>query len=170
MIYLVKNMIDSKSIEVTDLKKHFPGKKNEEDVKAVDGISFKVEDGELFGLLGPNGAGKTTTINVLTGIHKPTDGTAIIGEYDVTKNLNEIKEIVSVCPQIPSVYQFLNGIENIRFFGNMHLMSKSEINERAEELLKMLGLYDARKRRTKGYSGGMLRQLNLIISLINKLY
>jgi ABC-2 type transport system ATP-binding protein len=160
-------MINSKSIKVTDLKKHFPGRRDEEDVKAVDGITFKVEDGEFFGLLGPNGAGKTTTINILTGIHKPTAGTATVAGYNVETDLKKIKELINVCPQEPSVYKFLSGIENIKFFGNLHLLSKEEIITRSDELLKMLGLYDARKRRTKGYSGGMLRQLNLIISLIN---
>ncbi|MEJ2252347.1 MAG: ATP-binding cassette domain-containing protein [Candidatus Lokiarchaeota archaeon] len=103
-------------------------------------MSFHVKKGELFGLLGPNGAGKTTTINMLCGLLKPTEGTAIVGGHDVKKNLNKIKGLISICPQEPAVFPFLTGRENIEYFGNMHLMSKR----------------------------GMLRQLNLIVALINK--
>ena len=156
------------AIEVKDLRKIYAGKKDIEDVKAVDGISFSINKGEIFGLLGPNGAGKTTTINILCGLLKPTEGTAKVGGYDVIKNLNEVKELISLCPQEAALFPFLTGRENIEYFGNMHLMSKEKINERAEELLKLLGLLKASKRRTKGYSGGMKRQLNLIVALINE--
>ena len=162
-----KDLPNSNSIEVMDLKKHFIGKRKMEDVKAVDGISFQVKNGEVFGLLGPNGAGKTTTINILTGIYSPTEGVASVGGYDVQTDLKKIKELISVCPQEPAVHKFLSGLGNIKFFGDMYLMSKQQIKERSEELLKLLGLYDARKRLAKNYSGGMLRQLSLIISLIN---
>jgi ABC-2 type transport system ATP-binding protein len=163
-----RNISNSNSIEVKNLKKYFIGKKRLNDVKAVDGISFNVKEGELFGLLGPNGAGKTTTINMLCGLLKPTEGTAIIGGYDIRKNLNEVKELISVCPQEASVFPFLTGRENIEYFGNMHLMSKEKINERAEKLLKLIGLFEASNRKAKHYSGGMKRQLNLIVALINE--
>ena len=156
------------AIEVSDLKKHFTGKHSYNTIKAVDGISFHVEKGELFGLLGPNGAGKTTTINILCGLLKPTDGTALVGGYDIRKNLNKVKELISVCPQEAAVFPFLTGRENIEYFGNMHLMSKDKIAERAEELLKVLDLYEASMRKAKGYSGGMKRQLNLLVALINE--
>jgi len=164
---LIHNPNNTKAIEVKDLKKHFRGKRNMDDVYAVDGISFHVEKGEVFGLLGPNGAGKTTTINILIGIYPPTEGTSSVGGYNVETELKKIKELISVCPQEPAVHKFLSGLGNIQFFGNMYLMPKNQIIERAEELLKLLGLHDARKRLAKGYSGGMLRQLSLIISLIN---
>ena len=162
-----QNSSDSYVIEVNDLKKHFRGKRGMEDVKAVDGISFRIQKGEFFGLLGPNGAGKTTTISILTGNQTPTEGTATIGGYDVRKEIRSVKQLIGVCPQDPSVYKFLTGMDNIKFFGNLYGMSKSEIIERGEKLLKMLDLYDARNRNAKGYSGGMLRQLNVIIALIN---
>ena len=104
---------NSHAIEVKDLKKHYIGKKQMEDVLAVDGVSFQVKTGELFGLLGPNGAGKTTIIQMLTGILSPTEGTAVIGGYDVNKELNMIKELIGVCPQEPAVYKFLSGLGNI---------------------------------------------------------
>ncbi|NHJ23758.1 MAG: ABC transporter ATP-binding protein [Candidatus Lokiarchaeota archaeon] len=164
----ITNNENSIAIEVKDLRKTYSGKKTIKDVKAVDGISFYVKRGELFGLLGPNGAGKTTTINILCGLLKPTEGTTLVGGYDVRKKLNKVKELISICPQEAAVFPFLTGRENIEYFGNMHLMSKEKINERAEELLKLIGLFDASERKAKGYSGGMLRQLNLIVALINE--
>ena len=160
--------VNPNSIEVSDLKKFFTGKHSFNDVKAVDGISFTVKKGELFGLLGPNGAGKTTTIKMLCGLMKPTDGTATVGGYDLKKNLNKVKNLIGVCPQEAAVFPFLTGQENIEYFGNLHLMSKVNINKRAEDLLKLLELYEARTRKAKVYSGGMKRQLNLIIALINE--
>jgi len=153
------------AIEVKELKKYFKGKF--ETVKAVDGISFKVKQGELFGFLGPNGAGKTTTINILSGVLKPTEGTAIINGYDVLKDLKKIKELIGIVPQEPAIFKFLNARENIELFGNLHLMGKEELKERSQDLLKKLDLLEASKRKTKNYSGGMIRRLNLIIALIN---
>lgn len=164
---VIDGSTNSYAIEVRDIHKHFPGKRKMEDVKAVDGISFQVEKGEVLGLLGPNGAGKTTIINILTGLSKPTKGTASVGGYNVGTDLKKVKEKIGVCPQEPAVVKFLSGLGNIKFFGNLYSMSKKQIAERAEELLKSLGLYEAQKRLAKNYSGGMLRQLSLIISLIS---
>ena len=107
-----------------DLVKQF------EDVTAVDRLNLEIKQGELFSLLGPNGAGKTTTINILSGILKPTKGTAIIAGFDVTKNLEEIKTIIGVCPQEAAVFKFLNARENIELFGNLHAIPKKELEER----------------------------------------
>ena len=155
------------SIEVKNLRKVFRGKKYVDDVIAVDDISFKVKSGELFGFLGPNGAGKTTTINILIGLLKATSGTAIINGYDVNDALSHIKDLIGVCPQEPAVFKMLTGKENIELFGKLHLMKKSEIDDRIDKLIKILDLSKAIKRKSKGYSGGMLRQLNMIISLIH---
>lgn len=165
-----ENIIDPDTeiaIEVKNLKKYFKGKKGFDDVKAVDGVSFEVKSGELFGFLGPNGAGKTTIIKMLIGLLKPTDGTALINGYDINKNLPNIKRLIGVCPQEPAVFKFLKGRENIELFGNLHTIPKDELIKRTDELLELLNLTSASKRKTKGYSGGMLRQLNLIIALIN---
>lgn len=155
------------SIEVNNLRKVFRGKKYIDDVIAVDDISFKVKSGELFGFLGPNGAGKTTTIQMLIGLIKPTSGTAVINGYDVNDAISHIKELIGVCPQEPAVFKNLTGKENIELFGKLHLMKKSEIDERINNLLKILDLANAIKRKSKGYSGGMMRQLNIIISLVH---
>ncbi|TFG24654.1 MAG: ATP-binding cassette domain-containing protein [Promethearchaeota archaeon] len=155
------------SIEVKNLRKVFKGKKYVDDVIAVDDISFKVKSGELFGFLGPNGAGKTTTINILIGLLKATSGTAVINGYDVNDALSHIKELIGVCPQEPAIFKMLTGKENIELFGKLHLMKKSEIDDRIDNLIKILDLSKAIKRKSKGYSGGMMRQLNMIISLIH---
>jgi len=165
---LSKSEESTNSIEVKGLVKIYKGKRGMDDVKAVDGISFHVKKGEVFGLLGTNGAGKTTTINILTGVLLPTNGIATVDGYNVETDLKKIKEKISVCPQEASLYKFLTGMGNIKFFGNMYLMPKEKIIERGEELLKLLGLYEARNRLSRGYSGGMKRQLSLIISLINE--
>jgi len=152
---------DASAIIINNLVKQF------EDVTAVDELNLEIKQDELFSLLGPNGAGKTTIINILNGTLKPTKGTAIIGGYDVTKNLEEIKALIGVCPQEAAVFKFLNARENIELFGNLHAIPKKELEERTDELLELLGLAEASKRKAKGYSGGMLRKLNLIIALIS---
>ena len=148
-------------IVIKDLVKNF------EDVTAVENLNLLINEGELFSLLGPNGAGKTTTVNILTGIIKPTSGNALIAGFDVTKNPDEVKKIIGVCPQDAAVFSFLNARENIELFGNLHSVSKKEIEERTDRFLKLLGLTDASKRKAGGYSGGMLRKLNLMMALIN---
>jgi len=148
-------------IIIKDLVKEF------EDVVAVNGLNLEIRQGELFSLLGPNGAGKTTTINILNGVIKPTKGTAFIEGYDVRKNLKEIKELIGVCPQEAAVFKFLNARENIELFGNLHSVSKKELEERTNNFLELLGLVEVSKRKVKGFSGGMLRKLNLIIALIS---
>ena len=163
----INNPQNSISIEVRDLMKYFTGNKYAKDIKAIDGISFNVKKGEIFGLLGPNGAGKTTIINILSGLIKPTGGSAFVGGYDVRKDLFKVKELIGVCPQEPAVFKFLKGRENIKFFGDMHLMNKTEIKLRSKKLIEQLNLSDFSNRKVKGYSGGMKRQLNLIIALIH---
>lgn len=148
-------------IIIKDLVKQF------DEVTAVNGINLEIKKGELFGLLGPNGAGKTTTINMLVGLLNPTEGTAVVGGYDVKRDLSKIKEIIGVCPQEASVYKFLKGRENVELFGNLFEMDKNLLKERADKFFEASGLKEASNRKAKGYSGGMIRQLNLIIALIN---
>jgi len=149
------------AIVVQDLVKKY------EDVIAVNGLNLKVKRGELFGLLGPNGAGKTTTINVLNSLIKPTEGTALVGGYDVRKESGKIKKMIGVCPQEAAIYKFLTGKENLELFGSLQGMPKSLIKERSEQLLKLLDFEQDSKRKAKGYSGGMLRKLNMLMALIH---
>ena len=137
------------------------------DVTAVNRLSLNIRKGELFGLLGPNGAGKTTTISILCGLLPPSDGTVHIGGFDVRKDMSKIKERIGVCPQEVAVFKFLTGKENIELFGNLHGMDKQALRERIDRLLSQTDFLEVAERKAKGYSGGMLRQLNLLMALIS---
>jgi ABC-2 type transport system ATP-binding protein len=152
---------DQNEIVITDLVKQF------EDVMAVNGLSLDIRKGELFGFLGPNGAGKTTTIKMLCGLLAPSAGTAYYGGFDIRKDLPKIKARIGVCPQEAAVFKFLTGKENIELMGNLHGMDKHILRERTTELLNKADFSEAAKRKTKGYSGGMMRQLNLLMALIS---
>jgi ABC-2 type transport system ATP-binding protein len=141
--------------------------KNYGDVRAVDGLSLEVPEGQLFGLLGPNGSGKTTTIKVLCGLLKPTGGTAFVGGYEVGKSDGKVKELIGVCPQEPAVYSTLTGRENVELFGDLHSMPKEELRRRADDYLQKLGLADDAKRKVGKYSGGMQRRVSLIMAIIH---
>lgn len=148
-------------IVITNLVKNF------DDVIAVNGLNLKIRNGELFGLLGPNGAGKTTTIRMLCGLLVPTGGSAYYGDLDIRKDLPKIKERIGVCPQEAAVFKFLTGKENIELMGNLHGMDKRVIRERIAELLDQADFTESAKRKAKGYSGGMMRQLNLLMALVS---
>ena len=148
-------------IVIKDLVKDFG------DVKAVNGLTLDIKKGELFGFLGPNGAGKTTTISILCGLLAPSAGSVHIGGLDVRQDMPKIKERIGVCPQEAAVFKFLTGRENIELFGNLYGMDKDALRERTTELLSQANFADAAGRKTKGYSGGMLRQLNLLMALIS---
>ncbi len=141
--------------------------KNFEDVTAVDGLSLKIEKGELFGLLGPNGAGKTTVIKVLCGLLKPTSGSVHVGGWDVLKETTKVKEIIGVCPQDAVAYPFLSGRENVELFGNLHTMPKEKLKENTNDLLEKLGLSEEADRHLGKYSGGIKRRINLIMALVH---
>jgi ABC-2 type transport system ATP-binding protein len=149
------------AIEIKELAKNFG------DVKAVEGLNLEVKRGELFGFLGPNGAGKTTTINMLCGLLDPTSGTAFVAGYDVTKDTNKMQAHIGVCPQEAAIFKFLTGRENIELLGNLHGVEKGILRERTTALLNESEFTEAAKRRAKGYSGGMMRQLNLLMALIS---
>jgi len=148
-------------IIITDLAKNFA------DIQAVNGLSFEIRKGELFGLLGPNGAGKSTTIRMLCGLLGPSAGTAHYGDLDIRKDLPQIKARIGVCPQEAAVFKFLTGKENIELMGNLHGMNKQAIRERTAALLDQADFTEAAQRKAKGYSGGMMRQLNLMMALIS---
>lgn len=137
------------------------------DIKAVDGLSLDIAEGEIFGLLGPNGAGKSTIINILSCLLEPTSGSASVGGYDIKKDSVKIKGLIGVCPQHSAYYKYLTGRENIKIFGELHGMPKALINERSAELIEKIGLEEAADRKTSGYSGGMVRRINLAMALIN---
>jgi ABC-2 type transport system ATP-binding protein len=121
----------------------------------------------MFGFLGPNGAGKTTTISMLCGLLKPSAGSARIAGFDIERKPRKVKERIGICPQEAAVFKFLTGMENLKLFGNLHGMDRQALNERAAALVAQADFAKAIGRKTKGYSGGMMRQLNLMIALIS---
>jgi len=137
------------------------------DVTAVDGLSLEIREGEIFGLLGPNGAGKSTIINILSGLIEPTNGSAFVGGYDITKQPGKVRELIGVCPQHSAYYKYLTGRENIKLFGDLHGMPRALINKRSAQLIEKIGLEEAADRKSDGYSGGMVRRINLAMALIN---
>ena len=141
--------------------------KRYDDVTAVDGLSFDVEEGEIFGLLGPNGAGKSTTINILSGLLEPTSGSATVLGFDVQKEPGKVKERIGVCPQEPAFFSYLTGRENVELMGNLQDMPKEKLRERTDWLLDQVGLGEASSRRAGKYSGGMVRRTSLAMALVH---
>jgi ABC-2 type transport system ATP-binding protein len=149
-------------IEVNSLTKIF-----NENVRAVDGVSFMVKEREIFGFLGPNGAGKTTTIKMLTTLLKPTSGTAIVCGYDLVHHPNDVRASVGIVPQDYTADEDMTGKDNIIFCGDLYGISRSVSRDRAEELLALVGLEDAKNRKVMTYSGGMRRRLEIATGLVN---
>jgi ABC-2 type transport system ATP-binding protein len=148
-------------VKVENLSKIF-GK-----LKAVDNVSFEIREGEIFGFVGPNGAGKTTTINMLTTLLKPTSGNAVVCGYDIFKQPNEVRRNVGVVPQEYTADEDMTGINNVLLCADLYGIPRSDSKPHAEELLKLVELQDAAKRKVSTYSGGMRRRLELACGLIN---
>jgi ABC-2 type transport system ATP-binding protein len=136
-------------------------------LKAVDGVSFEIKEGEIFGFLGPNGAGKSTTINMLTTLLKPSGGMAQITGIDIRKQPNEVRRNVGVVPQEYTADEDLTGIQNIILCADLYGIPRSNSKPHARELLKLVELEDAENRKVATYSGGMRRRLELACGLIN---
>jgi ABC-2 type transport system ATP-binding protein len=142
--------------------------KNYGDFKAVKGVSFDIEEGEIFSLLGPNGAGKTTTISMLSTLYTPTSGDATIGGHSITKDPMGVREIIGVVPQDLALYEDLTARENLIFWGQMYNLSGKALHARVDEVLEQIGLTDKAKDRVKTYSGGMKRRVNIGVGLLHK--
>ncbi len=152
----------SKIIEAERLTKVYKGK-----VKAVDDISFSVDEGEIFGFLGPNGAGKSTTIKMLNTIASITSGKAIVAGHDVSKHAAAVRDVIGVVPQELTADDELKGIENLMLAARLHHVPGNQARKRSNELLKLVDLQDSAERRVKTYSGGMRRRLQLAIGLVH---
>lgn len=136
-------------------------------LKAVDGVSFEVMEGEIFGFLGPNGAGKTTTISMLTTLLRATSGTAMVNGLDIHKHPTEVRRTVGVVPQEYTADEDLTGLQNIILCADLYGLPRSDSKPHAQELLKLVELEDAENRKVSTYSGGMRRRLELASGLIN---
>ena len=134
---------------------------------AVDGVSFSVGQGEIFGFLGPNGAGKSTTIGMLSTIITPTSGTAKVNGFDVVKERDDVRRSIGLVFQDPSLDDRLTAQENLLFHARLYGVPRAEYAERAEEVLRLVDLYDRRKDVVKTFSGGMKRRLEIARGLIH---
>ncbi len=148
------------AIEVQGLEKRFG------ETAALQGLTLRIAEGELFGLLGPNGAGKSTMINILCGLLEPTAGSASVGGHPLPKEAPAVKEMIGVCPQDFSIFPYLTGRENVLLFGDLYGVPREELRRRAEALLGQMGLDGEADRKVKGYSGGMKRRISLATALI----
>lgn len=146
-------------LEVRELRKCFGNK------TAVDGISFRVEPGTIFGLLGPNGAGKSTTIAMMVGITKPDSGTVTVADGSPTDA--SVRNSIGIAPQSLAIYEDLSAEENLRFCARLYGLSKAEESERVAWALNLAGLGDRRTERSSRFSGGMKRRLNLACALVH---
>ena len=148
-------------IEVKNLKKKF------DEITAVDGISFEVKKGEIFGFLGPNGAGKSTTISILATLAEPTSGEARINGFNVMKNRNDVRKSIGLVFQDPSLDDRLTAEENLRFHARLYEISPADYKKRVEEVLDLVELKDRRNDLVRTFSGGMKRRLEIARGLIH---
>jgi ABC-2 type transport system ATP-binding protein len=155
--------ISSREIHVVDLEKHYPG-----DVKAVDGVSFDVAAGQIFGFLGPNGAGKSTTIKILTTLALPSSGHAEVGGYDVVQQSGMVRCIAGVALQEIGLDPIMTSREMLSIQAQLFGSTPRQALKRADELLELVRLTDAVDRRVGTYSGGMRRRLDLAIALVHQ--
>jgi ABC-2 type transport system ATP-binding protein len=154
--------MSNREIVVENLVKRFG------DFVAVNGVSFKVKSGEIFGFLGPNGAGKSTTVSMLTTLALPTNGKASVGGFDVVSEASQVRRIAGVALQEIGLDPIMKSMELLTIQGRAFGMSHREATQRADELLQIVGLSDVKQRLVGKYSGGMRRRLDLAMALVHQ--
>jgi len=153
----------ARAIEAHDLVKTYP-----KGIRALDGISFAVPAGTVFGLLGPNGAGKSTTVKILTTLAQPDSGTAVVAGLDVRARPAQVRHRIGVVAQRSGADPVATGRENVMLSGRIQGLRGRELSRRADELLGRFGLSDAAGRRVRTYSGGMQRRLDVAMGLVHQ--
>ncbi len=153
----------AQAIEAHDLVKTYGG-----DVKALNGLSFSVQQGTVFGLLGPNGAGKSTTVKILTTLSRADSGSATVAGFDVASQAEMVRRNIGVVQQGTTVDREATGRENMRLQGQVYGLRGRDLEARISELLDRFALNDAADRIARGYSGGMERRLHVAMALINQ--
>src|SRR2546422_8448311 len=148
------------AIEASGLGKVYDG------VTAIDGLSFQVFAGEIFGLLGPNGAGKSTTLRILITILRPTAGHATVLGHDVVREADRVRHLIGYVPQERAIDRFLTGREHLLLLGDLYHLPKSGTRKRIAEILKLVDLEEQADRPARTYSGGMKRKLDLACGLL----
>jgi ABC-2 type transport system ATP-binding protein len=151
------------AIEAVGLVKTYP-----KDVRALDGVTFSVEEGTIFGLLGPNGAGKSTTVKILTTLTTPDEGRATVAGLDVLREPRAVRRAIGAVGQKPGVDPEATGRENLLLQGDLYGMPRGDARARADELLRRFGLEDAAGRLVRTYSGGMQRRLDVAAGLMHR--
>jgi len=136
-------------------------------LRAVDGVSFTVAKGELYGLLGPNGAGKTTIMSMLSGLLAPDEGRILFDGIDLAGEPLKVKAQLGVVPQEPALYENLSARENLSFWGGLYGLSGAQLKQAVDRVLELVGLTDRAKDPVKQYSGGMKRRINLALGLVH---
>jgi ABC-2 type transport system ATP-binding protein len=149
-------------LQTTELSKRFG------EIQAVNGVSFAVKEGEIYGLLGPNGAGKTTTLSMVCGLLKPDGGKVLIDGANFWTDPAKSRRVMGVVPQEIALYEDMTGRENLEFWGRIAGLPKTEAKSRAGTLLEALGLVDRARDLVKKYSGGMKRRINLGCALMHQ--
>lgn len=149
-------------LQVENLVKHYG------DLTAVKGISFTVEQGEIFSLLGPNGAGKTTTISMLSTLFPPTSGDALIDGHSIVRQPYAVRKAIGIVPQEIALYEDLSARENLLFWGQMYGLGGADLRQRIEGVLIETGLEEKASQRVRTFSGGMKRRLNIGVGLLHR--
>ncbi len=150
------------AIEVNSLTKKFG------DFKAVDNISFQVEEGEIFGFLGPNGAGKSTTMMILTTLLKPTSGYALVGGHNVVSEAKKVRKKIGYVQQEISVDEFLTGRENLYLHARINQVPNNQISSRIDEVIELVELTEKQDKAALTYSGGMRKRLDIANGLLSR--
>ncbi len=149
-------------LTVNDLSKRFG------DLVAVDHVSFEINAGEIFGFLGPNGAGKTTTINMICSLLQPDSGSVMLDGEELLPNRPALRKHLGIVPQEVALYEELNALDNLKFWGGLYNLSGRALQKRIDELLDLMGLRDRAKSPIKTYSGGMKRRLNMAAGMMHQ--
>ena len=150
------------AIKVDSLSKHF------QKFKAVDNISFQIEQGEIFGFLGPNGAGKSTTMMILTTLLKPTSGNASVQGFDVVTQAKKVRENIGFVQQEIGVDEYLTGKENLIFQSRISQMPKEQVQSRIDEVISLVELEEKQNEAAITYSGGMRKRLDIACGLLHR--
>src|SRR3954447_23869697 len=148
-------------LELVDLSKKF------KQVYAVKNFNMFIEKGEIVGLLGPNGAGKSTAISMLSSLLEPTSGDVRFNNKSILKNPASLRKVIGVVPQEIALYTELTAEENLQFFGRIYRLKGTELNQKINEVLEVIGLSERRKDVVKTFSGGMKRRLNIGVALLH---
>lgn len=137
-------------------------------IKAVDGLSFQLKDGDVFGLIGANGAGKSTTVSMIATLIKPDHGTILFDGVDIVKHPKKIRQSLGFVPQEIALYETLTGKDNIEFWAKAYHMEKQILKKRQNEVMEMIGFTEKMlQMQVKNYSGGMKRRLNIGVALLH---